>query len=144
MPNKICHIEIAGSFWMFACAQEGLIVVSVCYGLLVCVRNYCSFAFQQRARFPGSIGPPVTKMEGISSLAAAINSPSMMLSHEESRTRPSNRCTFAIIFIEAAKTSLIGSSYLRFSEPRGPTARRHRLRMCQIQMGFRPLATRQP
>ncbi len=49
---------------------------------------------------PASIGPPVTSREGMPSRAAAIKCPGMMLSHEESSTRPSNMCSMATISVE--------------------------------------------
>ena len=41
-----------------------------------------------------------------------------MLSHEDNVTNPSKRWTLHMISIEAARTSLIGNSYFKFSVPR--------------------------
>ncbi len=67
--------------------------------------------------FPTSIGPPVTMMEGKFTLIAPMRWPGIMLSHDASRTKPSNKCTMDMISIDAARTSRIASSYFMFSVP---------------------------
>ena len=49
-------------------------------------------AFLPSNSIPPSIGPPITTMAGISSLAAAIRTPGTILSHEASNTTASSLC----------------------------------------------------
>ena len=60
------------------------------------------------AAWPGSMGPPVTKIVGRSSRAAAISIPGTILSHEQSITMPSKRLASTISSTDAAITSRSG------------------------------------
>ena len=55
---------------------------------------------------PGSIGPPLTTILGILSLAAAINIPGTILSQLGISTKASKPCAIAITSIESAINSL--------------------------------------
>ena len=60
---------------------------------------------------PGSMGPPVTTIAGISSLPAAIRWPGKILSHAEIRTIPSNWCACIISSMVSSIASRLGSEY---------------------------------
>ncbi len=61
--------------------------------------------------FPGSIGPPVTKMDGTSSLAAAISIPGTTLSQLGIITRPSKQCPIVMLSTVLTTISREASEY---------------------------------
>lgn len=74
-----------------------------------------------------SIGPPLTKMDGIFRRAAAISRPGTFLSQLGTMTRPSNGCAVAIASVESAISSRVTSEYFIPSCPIGdPVADRDR------------------
>ena len=60
---------------------------------------------------PASIGPPLTKIDGILSLAAAIKSPGTFLSQFGIITSPSKGWASAIASVESAISSLVTREY---------------------------------
>ncbi|MPM76159.1 hypothetical protein SDC9_123155 [bioreactor metagenome] len=60
---------------------------------------------------PASIAPPLTKIVGILTLAAAINSPGTFLSQLGTITRPSKQWAIAIASVESAIRSLVTREY---------------------------------
>ena len=60
---------------------------------------------------PASIGPPLTKIHGILSLAAAISKPGTFLSQFGIITRASNACAIAIASVESAIRSRVTREY---------------------------------
>ena len=61
--------------------------------------------------WPASMGPPLTKIVGIFTRAAAINRPGTFLSQLGIITRPSKPCAIAIHSVESAIRSRVTSEY---------------------------------
>ena len=60
---------------------------------------------------PASMGPPLTKMVGMLSLAAAMSRPGTFLSQLGTITSASNACAIAIASVESAIRSRVTSEY---------------------------------
>ena len=60
---------------------------------------------------PSFIGPPVTTIDGIFNLKAAIIAPGVILSQFVSNTKPSSWCAWATVSIQSAIKSREGSEY---------------------------------
>ena len=89
---------------------------------------------------PASIGPPVTTTVGISSRAAAMSMPGMILSQLGISTSASNACAVTAISTESAISSRLASEYLM---PSWPMAMPSHTPMVEISIGVPP-AMRMP
>ena len=84
---------------------------------------------------PASIGPPLTKMVGRFSLAAAMSRPGTFLSQLGSMTSPSNPCASTIASVESAIRSRVTSEYFM---PRCPMAMPSHTAMAGNTIGVPP------